>query len=127
MYSEKLTQLIEELKSRYDYVLFDTAPIGLVSDALPLIKISDINLFVIRTGKSKISAATIPNRVANEYHLQNTFIILNDYKAIALYSNYYSTKYNDNYYGYYYSDGTYDGAGYYTDDQRKKWWSKFWK
>lgn len=127
MYSEKLIHLIEELKSRYDYVIFDTAPIGLVSDALPLIKISDINLFVIRTGKSKFSAATIPNRVANEYHLQNTFIILNDYKAMALYSNYYSTKYNENYYGYYYSDGSYDGAGYYTDNSKQKWWSKFWK
>jgi capsular exopolysaccharide synthesis family protein len=126
MYSPRFTQLLAQLKQQYDYILFDTAPIGLVSDALPLIRVSDINLFVIRTGKSKPSAATIPNRIANEYQLENTFIILNDYRTEALYSNYYSTKYSDNYYGYYYTDGSYDGAGYYTDDRPQKWWKR-WK
>lgn len=127
MYSPRLTQLLEQLKQQYDYILFDTAPIGLVSDALPLIRVSDINLFVIRTGKSKPSAATIPNRIASEYELENTFIILNDYRTEALYSNYYSTKYSDNYYGYYYTDGSYDGAGYYTDDRPQQWWKKILK
>ncbi|WP_026903741.1 polysaccharide biosynthesis tyrosine autokinase [Pedobacter glucosidilyticus] len=126
MYSPRLTELLTQLKQAYDYILFDTAPIGLVSDALPLIRVSDINLFVIRTGKSKPSAATIPNRIATEYQLDNTFIILNDYRTEALYSNYYSTKYSDNYYGYYYNDGSYDGAGYYTDDRPQKWWKR-WK
>lgn len=127
MYSNKLTELIEELKKRYDYILFDTAPIGLVSDALPLIRISDVNLFVIRTGVSKFSAANIPDRVANEYQLKNTYIILNDYRPETLYSHYYSTKYNENYYGYYYADSTGKGYGYYTDDKPDKWWKRIFK
>lgn len=127
MYSPRLPELIHELKQQYDYILFDTAPIGLVSDALPLIRISDINLFVIRTGKSKISAAYIPQRIASEYQLHNTFIILNDYRMEGLYGSYYSTRYSDNYYGYYYADSNHHGAGYYTDDRPQKWWKRFLK
>lgn len=124
MYSNRLSKMIEELKKTYDFILFDTAPIGLVSDALPLIRISDVNLFVIRTGKSKFSAATVPQRIANEYQLNNTFIILNDFRQVNLHSHYYSTQYSDNYYGYYYSNTEGDAAGYYTDDRPKKWWKK---
>ncbi|MBK0382124.1 polysaccharide biosynthesis tyrosine autokinase [Pedobacter sp. SD-b] len=126
MYSDRLQTLIEELKASYDFILFDTAPIGLVSDALPLIRMSDINLFVIRTGKSKYSAASIPNRIANEYHLKNTFIILNDFRQVALHSNYYTTKYSENYYGYYYSESSGKGYGYYNDDHVVSWWKKLW-
>lgn len=116
MYTEQLVEMISNLRKRYDYIIFDTAPIGLVSDALPLIRMSDINLFVIRAGKSKFSAANIPDRISNEYKLKNSFIILNDYTLQPLYSRYYTSVYNDNYYGYYYSDVHTNGQGYYTDD-----------
>ncbi|TAF79399.1 MAG: polysaccharide biosynthesis tyrosine autokinase [Sphingobacteriales bacterium] len=116
MYTNRLVEMITELRKRYDYIIFDTAPIGLVSDALPLIRMSDINLFVIRAGKSKFSAANIPDRISNEYKLKNSFIVLNDYKLQPLYSRYYTSLYNDNYYGYYYSDVHTNGQGYYTDD-----------
>ncbi len=126
MYSHRLLEMVEELRKRYDYIVFDTAPIGLVSDALPLIQHSDINLFVIRTGVSKLSAAEIPDRISNEHELKNTYIILNDYRPEVLYSTYYNTKYNDNYAGYYYSNNSGYGYGYYTDEEKKKQWWKFW-
>lgn len=127
MYKEELANLIEKLKLSYDFIIFDTAPIGLVSDALPLIRISDVNLFVIRTGKSKLSAASIPDRISAEYQLNNTFIILNDFIQDHFYSHYYTTKYSDGYYGYYYSSNTYDAAGYYNDEGvRRKWWKRNW-
>jgi tyrosine-protein kinase Etk/Wzc len=127
MYKEELKQLIEELKRSYDFVIFDTAPIGLVSDALPLIRISDINLFVIRTGKSKLSAASIPDRIASEYQLNNTFIVLNDFVQDHFYSHYYTTKYSDGYYGYYYSASSYAADGYYDDEgARRSWWKRNW-
>jgi len=74
-----MAALISELRLKYDIVMIDTAPIGLVSDAIPLIRKSDINLFVIRSGKSKFYAATVPQRIAQEYHLDNTVIVLNAY------------------------------------------------
>jgi len=106
--------------------MIDTAPIGLVSDAIPLIRMSDINLFVIRSGKSKFYAATVPQRIAQEYHLDNTVIVLNAFAQDLLHSRYYTTKFTGENYGnkyYYYSDYSgYNSAGYYVDENEKKWW-----
>ncbi|MBC7416980.1 MAG: polysaccharide biosynthesis tyrosine autokinase, partial [Pedobacter sp.] len=128
LYTEAMRKLLEELAPMYDYILIDTAPIGLVSDAIPLIRASDINLFVIRSGISQQRAAAIPERLSKEYGLSNLAIILNAFGDDALYSNYYTTDYarsggNNTYY---YSDYSgYNGSGYYEDENRK-WWM-FWK
>lgn len=126
LHSKRMTELIAELNIRYDVIMIDTAPIGLVSDAIPLIRVSDINLFVIRSGKSKYYAATVPQRIAQEYHLDNTVIVLNAFAQDLLHSRYYSTKLTGDNYGtkyYYYSDYTgYESSGYYVDQGKKKWW-----
>lgn len=127
LHSAKMLSLLEELKQQYDIIIVDTAPIGLVSDAIPLIRVSDINVFVIRSGKSKYYSATIPQRIAQEYHLTNTVIILNAFEEDLLHSRYYTTKFTGEGYGsryYYYSDYSgYTGSGYYVDDEKKKWWN----
>ncbi len=126
LHSKRMTELITDLTSKYDIIMIDTAPIGLVSDAIPLIRASDINLFVIRSGKSKFYAATIPQRIAQEYHLDNTVIVLNAFAQDLLHSRYYSTKLTGDSYGtkyYYYSDYTgYESSGYYVDKDENKWW-----
>lgn len=126
LHSDRMKQLIEELKTRYDIIMIDTAPIGLVSDAIPLIRMSDINIFVIRSGKSKFYAATVPQRIAQEYHLDNTVIILNAFSEDLLHSRYYTTKFTGEQHGsryYYYTDYTsYDNSGYYVDSDKSKWW-----
>jgi len=127
LHSVRMTSLIEALKLKYDIIMIDTAPIGLVSDAIPLIRMCDINVFVIRSGKSKFYAATVPQRIAHEYHLDNTVIILNAYAEDLLHSRYYTTKFTGENYGaryYYYSDYVgYESSGYYVDSEKKKWWS----
>lgn len=126
LHSARMSELINNLKLCYDFVMIDTAPIGLVSDSTPLIRASDINVFVIRSGKSKYYAATIPQRIAQEYHLDNTVIVLNAFEQDLLHSRYYTTKFtgdshNSKYY--YYSDYTgYESSGYYVGTNRKKWW-----
>jgi tyrosine-protein kinase Etk/Wzc len=126
LHSPRMAVLIEELKAIYDVIMIDTAPIGLVSDAIPLIRMSDINLFVIRSGKSKFYAATVPQRIAHEYHLDNTVIVLNAFAEDLLHSRYYTTKFTGENYGsryYYYSDYSgYESSGYYIDEKKKKWW-----
>ena len=128
LHSEKMTDLLNSLIPLYDYVLVDTAPVGLVSDAIPLIRQSDVNLFVIRSGKSQFRAASIPERLSREYSLNNMAIVLNAFGDDALHSNYYTTDYargggNSTYY---YSDYSgYVGNGYY-DNEPKRWW-EFWK
>jgi len=126
LHSLRMTELITTLKSKYEVIMIDTAPIGLVSDAIPLIRMSDINLFVIRSGKSKFYSATVPQRIAQEYHLDNTVIVLNAYSEDLLHSRYYTTKFTGENYGsryYYYSDYSgYESSGYYVDETKKKWW-----
>jgi len=126
LHSQKMRQLIDKLKPEYDIIMIDTAPIGLVSDAIPLIRMSDINVFVIRSGKSKFYAATVPQRIAQEYNLDNTVIILNAYAEDLLHSRYYTTKFTGENYGtryYYYSDYSgYESSGYYLDSNTSKWW-----
>ena len=127
LHSAKMSALINDLKLRYDVIMIDTAPIGLVSDSVPLIRISDINVFVIRSGKSKYYAATIPQRISQEYHLDNTVIVLNAFEEDLLHSRYYTTRFSGENYGaryYYYSDYSgYESSGYYVDDNEKKWWN----
>lgn len=128
LHTSAMKELLDKLSPVYDYILVDTAPVGLVSDAIPLIRKSDVNLFVIRSGVSQQRAAAIPERLSREYGLSNLAIILNAFGDDALYSNYYTTDYSRG--GgnstYYYSDYSgYSGSGYYEDENRK-WWM-FWK
>jgi tyrosine-protein kinase Etk/Wzc len=125
LHSQRMDELIKDLKTKYDVIMIDTAPIGLVSDAIPLIRVSDINIFVIRSGKSKYYAATIPQRIAQEYHLDNTVIVLNAFAEDLLHSRYYTTRFTGENYGkyYYYSDYSgYESSGYYIEHDKKKWW-----
>jgi tyrosine-protein kinase Etk/Wzc len=127
LHTESMKKLIDTISPMYDYVLIDTAPVGLVSDAIPLIRQSDVNIFVIRSGKSQFRAAAIPERLSREYGLSNWAIVLNAFGDDSLHANYYTTDYargggNSTYY---YSDYSgYAGSGYYDDP--KVWW-QFWK
>jgi capsular exopolysaccharide synthesis family protein len=126
LHSQRMNELIKDLQTRYDIIMIDTAPIGLVSDAIPLIRASDINIFVIRSGKSKYYAATIPQRITQEYHLDNTVIVLNAFAEDLLHSRYYTTRFTGENYGkyYYYSDYSgYESSGYYIEHDKKKWWN----
>jgi len=126
LHTERMKILIEELRLRYDIVMIDTAPVGLVSDSIPLVRLSDINVFVIRSGKSKFYSATIPQRIDQEYQLNNSVIILNAFEEDLLHSRYYTTKFTGDNYGsryYYYSDYIgYESSGYYIDSNKKRWW-----
>lgn len=122
--SERMQSLIDYLSAHYDFVLIDTAPLGLVSDSVPLIRNSDINLFVIRSGVSRIGAATVPAKVSREYNLNNVVIVLNAFENDSLYARYYTTNYSNSYYNsyYYYADYSgYYGYGYY-EDEKPSWW-----
>lgn len=124
LYSEQMRMLISQLKERYDFILLDTAPIGLVSDAIPLIRNGDVNIFVLRAGVSTYNAAAIPDRVSKEFGLKNTVIVLNDFKNDTLHTRVYSSHHRAGHYGsgqYYYTDYSYGSKhhGYYGDNVRQ--------
>jgi tyrosine-protein kinase Etk/Wzc len=126
IHSFRMKDLIGALRTRYDYIVIDCAPVGLVSDAIPLIKCSDINLFIIRAGVSRQTAALIPEALSREFELTNLFIILNSFENETLYSSYYKGLNQPS--GYYnaYLKPQYYNEQYRLKDTPKRSW-KFWK
>ncbi|MEO6902163.1 MAG: polysaccharide biosynthesis tyrosine autokinase [Bacteroidia bacterium] len=96
--SEKLTEIMEFAKSNFDYVIIDTPPVSLISDALVLMKFSDINLFVINTKFPSKASITNAHEIAHLNKKGNFAFVLNGVKR--KFSKYYYNKYG---YGYGYS------------------------
>jgi len=108
-----LDKLIDECKDKFDYIILDTAPIGIVSDSYALNRFADVNLYVIRadyTPKKNIEDATI---LFKQKKLTRMYFILNaaDLQK-ASYRYGYGKKYG---YGY----GNKYGYGYGYNDEEK--------
>ncbi|MCQ2321565.1 MAG: polysaccharide biosynthesis tyrosine autokinase [Bacteroidales bacterium] len=113
--SEKCATLFEQLKERYDYIIIDTPPLGLVTDAFLLMRHSDVNLYVVRQGiTNKNIFGSIIKDMEDRGIKAN--IILNGIKQEGGYGyRYGSYKYGYSYaysYGYGRYGKTY-GGGYY--------------
>jgi tyrosine-protein kinase Etk/Wzc len=110
----KLDLLINELKQRFDYIIFDSPPIGLVTDAKLLNKYSNMCIYVIRHNYTlKYFLKMIQKYfVSNELH--NINIIYNGLKKRGV------GNYNYNYgYGYGYGYGYNYGYGNtYTEEEK---------
>jgi len=78
--STKMNKIIEFLLTKYDYVFLDTPPIGLVSDAMMLLKVSDLNLFILKANFSKKEFIGSIERLVEDHKLHNSGIILNQVK-----------------------------------------------
>ena len=73
-----LDELINDLKNQFDYIIIDTAPISVVSDSFLLNRISDVNLYVVKsdfTHKKLIEEADIYHK---ENRLNKMYFILNN-------------------------------------------------
>jgi len=102
--SGKMKQLLDELSERYDYILIDTPPIGLVSDALLLREYVDNILVVVRHKYTrKVMLRNLQNMYENE-ELKKASIIFNGVKQGGKYYGYG---------GYYYGKN----QGYYVDEE----------
>jgi capsular exopolysaccharide synthesis family protein len=55
--SEKMGQIIAELSQRYDYILYDTPPVSVVTDAAVLSKVADGVVFVVRQNYTTVETA----------------------------------------------------------------------
>ncbi len=113
--SKMLPEIFNYGREHYDYVMIDTPPVGLITDALLMMRHVDATLFVINT------------RFANKDHIRNAMEIhaANPAKNFGFILNgvrmkkskyYYNTNYG---YGYRYAYG-YGGYGYGYGSKRKK-------
>lgn len=109
--SDRATELFRELREIYDYIVIDTPPVAVVTDALLLAKTADSFLFVMRQGYSSKNVIKLINDVKKDNDLSNIGIILNEVQIKRGYG--YSHGYGYGYgYGY--------GQGYYDDFDQSK-------
>ncbi len=78
--SNKLDNLIKSLEKRYDYIIFDTAPIGSVTDTTSILKYSDIVLLVVRAKLSQKDYIADIQRIKEDRCIESIAIIINDMK-----------------------------------------------
>ena len=91
-------RFMEEAKSRFDYIILDSAPISLVTDGIIVGRHADINLFVIRFRYSSKEQIKIINELEINKTLPNLSLVLNDaIKENFGNGNYYSNR-NKGYY-----------------------------
>ncbi|CAN5439696.1 hypothetical protein BH09BAC1_BH09BAC1_01200 [soil metagenome] len=109
--SEKLKEVVEELKKEYDFILFDTPPLGLVTDGLEVIKNADYPIYIFRADYSDKAFITNLDKLIEDNKVDNLSVILNDVgRGVSGY--YYG------YGGYGYSYGYGYGFGYYSDETK---------
>lgn len=94
--------------SDYDFIIFDTPPIGLVADTLSISKYSDLNVFVMRQNYTNRNSIKFINDIAAESKIKNLSILINDVNMINGYGYRYGA-YRNNKYGYgYYEDEAFE-------------------
>jgi len=112
--SDAMRDLILELKQQYDYIILDTPPVGLVSDALELAQFADVTLYIVRQNYTKKDMITLLNTRVQRGELANASIILNGYENKAKYGTAY---------GYGYGYGAYSN-GYHDEGDKTSFWQE---
>ncbi len=100
--SDAFKRVVKTLMNEYDYVLLDSPPIGLVTDAMIVMRMSDINLILLRAEYSKKDFLKNINHFVKEHELK-AGIILNGVKSSSKTAAYgfgygYNYGYKNNYY-----------------------------
>lgn len=98
---QALDQAIETLKQHFDYVILDTAPIGMVTDTQLIARVADLSVYVCRADYTHKSHYVLINELKKEHKLPNLCTLLNGINM------------NKRQNGYYYGYGKYGKYGRY--------------
>jgi capsular exopolysaccharide synthesis family protein len=109
--SERIEKLFEEARKSFDFIIVDTPPVGLVTDAQLLDRYSDLTLYIVRQKFTFKKQIQIIEDLYYTRKMRKLNIVMNDVKKTPGYNSGYG-------YGYGY------GLGYYDDDRKNK---KFFK
>ena len=104
-----LEKAIETLKANFDYVILDTAPVGIVTDTLLIGRVADLSVYVCRADYTHKAEFTLINELAENNKLPNLCIAVN---GLDLNSRKYGYYYGYGKYGKYYGYGKRYGYGY---------------
>lgn len=73
----RLDELMNELRTRYDYIIADNVPVGLIADATIANRIADLTIFVVRAGKLDRRQLPDIEKLYQEKKLKNMALVLN--------------------------------------------------
>ena len=97
--SQVMENIIEKLKRTYEVIIFDTPPVGLVTDARILMQHSNTTIYVLRAGYSKKSFLNNIKELSKIDNIKGLSVLLNEVKLEdQKYSYGYSTSYGNGYY-----------------------------
>ncbi|TVR38619.1 MAG: polysaccharide biosynthesis tyrosine autokinase [Cryomorphaceae bacterium] len=102
-----MSQMLDELKSRYDYIIIDSPPLGLVTDALILMKFANLSIFVVRFASTSKHHLRHLEQLYKQDRLGRIAILFNAVNFSGAKGGYG--------YGYGYGYGSGKGYGYYED------------
>lgn len=75
--SKRVDDLFNTLRNDYDYILVDTAPIGLVSDTFTLDRIADAAIYVCRANYTSLSDLELINDIYEQHRLKKVSLVIN--------------------------------------------------
>lgn len=104
-----LDKAIETLKKNFDYVILDTAPVGMVTDTLLIGRVADLSVYVCRADYTRKAEFTLINELAADNKLPNICTVIN---GLDLQKKKYGYYYGYGKYGKYYGYGKRYGYGY---------------
>jgi len=105
--SDEMDVFMEQLSKEYDYIVMDTPPLGLVTDALDLTKYSDANLYMVRQDYTEKGMLGLINDKYKNGEIKNLSFVLNYFKLKSGYG-----------YGYGYGYGAY-GESYHEMEREE--------
>jgi capsular exopolysaccharide synthesis family protein len=109
--SDKMKELMQILKERFDYVIIDTSPLGLVSDAKSLSPLIDCLLFVIRFNYTpKVKLTSVAESVDSGIFKRKALI----FNGITVESSYAYYSYGSTQYGYGYGGDNNKGVSIFS-------------
>lgn len=100
-----LDNIMQELRKRYDYIVIDSAPIGLVSDSYLINRVVDANIFITRAKYTSCSHVKALNNIVASERMKSLYLCINDVDITT-------RAYSYRRYGYSYGTATYGSYGY---------------
>ena len=112
-----LDKAIAILRKEFDYVILDTAPVGMVTDTLLIGRIADLSVYVCRADYTRKAEFTLINELADNNKLPNLCTVIN---GLDLQKKKYGYYYGYGKYSKYYGYGKRYGYGYGYGEHRVK-------
>ena len=110
-----LEEAVEQLKQHFDYIVLDTAPVGMVTDSQLISRVADLTVYVCRADYTRKSEFTLVNELDSTNKLPRISIVIN---GLDLNKKKYGYYYGYGKYGKYYGYGKRYGYGYGYGEQK---------